>query len=178
MALCQTGIRLQRHLEAVGRREHHPLQRLQSREADNPYIDNDSRITRGMTSFDHWKSLRPYFRRRGASSITGAGTGLTTATTPEKSPRSRTSTPRTGCWAYRGIKSATLFTGNRLTVGFDYQHFGGESWNKLSPSTRQNPDSRLVTASPAWTSRWMNLQAMWISGRTSTVGFHWTPVSA
>ena len=24
-------------------------------------------------------------------------------------------------------QSATLFTGNRLTVGFDYQHFGGES---------------------------------------------------
>ena len=33
-------------------------------EADNPYIDNDSRITRGMTSFDTGKSLRPYFRRR------------------------------------------------------------------------------------------------------------------
>lgn len=28
-------------------------------------------------------------------------------------------------------QSATLFTGNRLTVGFDYQHFGGKSWNRM-----------------------------------------------
>ena len=28
-------------------------------------------------------------------------------------------------------QSATLFAGNRLTVGFDYQHFGGKSWNKM-----------------------------------------------
>lgn len=36
-------------------------------------------------------------------------------------------------------QSATLFNGNRLTTGFDYQHFGGESWNKVLASGKREP---------------------------------------
>lgn len=36
-------------------------------------------------------------------------------------------------------QSATFFTGNRLTVGFDYQHFGGESWNKVLATGEHTP---------------------------------------
>ena len=36
-------------------------------------------------------------------------------------------------------QSATLFTGNRLTAGFDYQHFGGESWNRMVSTGERIP---------------------------------------
>lgn len=36
-------------------------------------------------------------------------------------------------------QSAMLFTGNRLTLGFDYQHFGGESWNKVLATGERRP---------------------------------------
>lgn len=36
-------------------------------------------------------------------------------------------------------QSASFFTGNRLTVGFDYQHFGGESWNEAIVSGECEP---------------------------------------
>ena len=36
-------------------------------------------------------------------------------------------------------QSATLFIGNRLTVGFDYQHFGGESWNRMVSTGERIP---------------------------------------
>ena len=40
-------------------------------------------------------------------------------------------------------QSATLFTGNRLTVGFDYQHFGGESWNKVVAIDEAKPGQQI-----------------------------------
>ena len=36
-------------------------------------------------------------------------------------------------------QSATLFAGNRLTTGFDYQHFGGESWNRMVSTGERVP---------------------------------------
>jgi len=69
-------------------------------EADNPYIDNDSRITRGMTSFalenryDRTSGAVSFFYNWGRHRINDG-----------YHPGSRTSTPRTGCWAYRGIKA-------------------------------------------------------------------------
>ena len=36
-------------------------------------------------------------------------------------------------------QSATFFTGNRLTIGFDYQHFGGKSWNKVLATGERKP---------------------------------------
>ena len=64
MAAMPTGIRLQRHLEAVGRREHHPLQRLQSRRSrQSVYRQRLAHHTR-HDLLRTGKSLRPYFRRR------------------------------------------------------------------------------------------------------------------
>ena len=94
-------------------------------ETDNPYIDNDSRITRGMTSFalenhyDRTSGALSFFYNWGRHRINdGYHPG-------EEHRRNPTSTLRTGCWAYRGIKAPRSSAGNRLTVGFDYQHFGG-----------------------------------------------------
>lgn len=36
-------------------------------------------------------------------------------------------------------QSATFFAGNRITAGFDYQHFGGESWNKVLATGERRP---------------------------------------
>ena len=35
-------------------------------------------------------------------------------------------------------QSVQLFEGNRLTVGFDYFHFGGEAWNKTLAGERES----------------------------------------
>lgn len=35
------------------------------------------------------------------------------------------------------VPECTLFGGNRLTVGFDYFHFGGESWNQPLEGERE-----------------------------------------
>ena len=64
-------------------------------------------------------------------------------------------------------QSATFFTGNRLTVGFDYQHFGGESWNKVLATGEHTPGVD---------SKWMSLPDTLISVRISAVGSHWTQV--
>lgn len=36
-------------------------------------------------------------------------------------------------------QSASLFEGNRITAGFDYQHFGGESWYKVLATGEKQP---------------------------------------
>ena len=84
-----------------------------------------------------------------------------------------------GMFALVLVLGAGLFAENLAFVSH------AESAAKVTASSakiRKSADSSSEVigsaAKPAWTSRWMNLQAMWISGRTSTVGFHWTPVSA
>lgn len=99
-------------------------------ETDNPYIDNDSRITRGMASFaleNHYErssGALSFFYNWGRHKIND---GYHPGETPQESHFNSKDRMLGVSW----YQSATLFTGNRLTVGFDYQHFGGESWNRV-----------------------------------------------
>ena len=107
-------------------------------EADNPYIDNDSRITRGMTSFalenryDRTSGAVSFFYNWGRHRIND---GYHPGEEPQKSHFNSKDRMLGISW----YQSATLFTGNRLTVGFDYQHFGGESWNKVLATGEKRP---------------------------------------
>lgn len=101
-------------------------------------IDNDSRITRGMTSFaleNHYEKTSgalSFFYNWGRHKIND---GYSAGQEP-KNTRFNSKDKMMGLSWYQ---SATLFAGNRLTVGFDYQHFGGESWNRVVTTGERKP---------------------------------------
>lgn len=97
--------------------------------ADAPMTDNDMRITRGMASvalandYDGTSgAIRAYYSWGHHNIDDGYRTG---------------GTPRTSLYMHDDImagvsvyQSVELFKGNRLTLGADFQHFGGEAWNR------------------------------------------------
>lgn len=103
-----------------------------------PLIDNDSRITRGMTSFalenqyERTSGALSFFYNWGRHKIND---GYSSGKAPQLSHFNSKDRMLGVSW----YQSATLFTGNRLTVGFDYQHFGGESWNRVVASGERKP---------------------------------------
>lgn len=107
-------------------------------EVSNPYIDNDSRITRGMTSFalenhyDKTSGALSFFYNWGRHKIND---GYHPGGTPQTSLFNSKDRMLGVSW----YQSATFFTGNRITAGFDYQHFGGESWNRVITTGERIP---------------------------------------
>lgn len=95
-----------------------------------PLIDNDSRITRGMTSFalenryEKTSGALSFFYNWGRHKIND---GYSAGKEPQKSHFNSKDKMMGVSW----FQSTSFFSGNRLTVGFDYQHFGGESWNRV-----------------------------------------------
>ena len=79
-------------------------------------------------------------------------------------------------------QSATFFTGNRLTIGFDYQHFGGKSWNKvlatgerkLGVDKQMDEFAGYVDFRPDINS-WLSLDAGVRVDHHSHVGTEWIP---
>ncbi|MCM1151869.1 MAG: TonB-dependent receptor [Alistipes sp.] len=95
---------------------------------ENPIIDNDSRITRGMTSlalqndYDRTSGALSFFYNWGYHKIDDGYS-------PGQQPldyRFRSHDDMLGISWYQ---SARLFEGNRLTLGFDWFRFGGRAWN-------------------------------------------------
>ena len=89
-------------------------------------FDNDSRITRGMTSFalqnkyENTSGALSFFYNWGRHKINdGYGTG--------EEPIDDRFNSKDRMMGLSWYQSATLFTGNRLTLGFDYLHFGGHA---------------------------------------------------
>ena len=103
-----------------------------------PMFENDSKVTRGMASFalqNHYKRTSgalSFFYNWGRHKIND---GYTTGESPQESLFHSKDLMMGVSW----YQSATFFTGNRLTVGFDYQHFGGESWNTMIADGTKEP---------------------------------------
>ena len=79
-------------------------------------------------------------------------------------------------------QSATLFTGNRVTTGFDYQHFGGESWNKvLATGERKSGVDKQMDEFAGYIdfrqdiNSWLSLDAGVRVDHHSHVGTEWIP---
>lgn len=95
---------------------------------NRPIYDNDSRITRGMASFsldntyEHTSGALKFFYNWGRHNIND---GYYLGGTPLDF-RFNSKDQMLGVTWYQ---SASLFRGNRLTVGFDYGRFGGRAWN-------------------------------------------------
>ena len=101
----------------------------------NPLLDNDQRITRGMTSFalaNHYAKTSgtlSFFYNWGKHWINdGYHLG--------GDPLDYRFHSRDRMLGVSWYQSVQLFEGNRLTVGFDYFHFGGEAWNKTLAGER------------------------------------------
>lgn len=99
--------------------------------AERPVYDNDSRITRGMTSFslennyERTSGALKFFYNWGRHNINdGYYEGET--------PLDYFFNSRDRMLGITWYQSASLFRGNRLTAGFDYQKFGGEAWNAFN----------------------------------------------
>lgn len=96
----------------------------------SPIFDNDSEVTRGMTSFslennyNNTSGAFKFFYNWGRHKIND---GYTLGAAPKDS-RFNSKDKMLGITWYQ---SANLFTGNRITVGLDYQHFGGNAWTKF-----------------------------------------------
>lgn len=98
-------------------------------ETFDPLIDNDQRITRGMASlalendYEHTSGSLSFFANWGNHWINDGYH-------PGEEPLDYRFKSRDKMLGLSWFQSAQLFRGNRLTVGVDYFHFGGDSWNK------------------------------------------------
>ena len=101
-----------------------------------PYIDNDQRITRGMTSF----ALENHYEKTSGALSFFYNWGdhwINDGYQPGGEPlqyRFNSNDQMLGISWYQSIQ---LFQGNRLTVGADYFHFGGEAWNQFFDGHRE-----------------------------------------
>lgn len=91
-----------------------------------PRLDNDSRITRGMASFSLDNN---YERTSGALKLfyNWGRHKINDGYLAGKKPLDYRFNSKDLMLGVSWYQSASLFTGNRLTVGVDYQHFGGEA---------------------------------------------------
>lgn len=99
-------------------------------EVSNPYIDNDSEITRGMASV---ALTNDYGKTSGALSAfySWGHHHINDGYHPGGTPQTRLYLHDDLMAGVSLYQSAMLFPGNRTTVGFDWQHFGGEAWNRV-----------------------------------------------
>lgn len=105
----------------------------------SPIFDNDSHITRGMTSFsvennyDNTSGAFKFFYNWGRHKINdGYRQG--------EDPREYKFNSKDLMLGITWYQSIALFEGNRITAGIDFQHFGGEAWNQFSESRTEIAD--------------------------------------
>ena len=96
---------------------------------DEPYIDNDQRITRGMAAV---AVENEYDRTSGSVSFfcSWGDHWINDGYRPGGTPLDYRFNSEDRMYGVSLYQSARLFKGNRLTLGFDWFHFGGESWNE------------------------------------------------
>ena len=101
-----------------------------------PYIDNDQRITRGMTSF----TLENYYEKTSGALSFFYNWGdhwINDGYQPGGEPLQYRFNSNDQMLGVSWYQSVQLFQGNRLTVGADYFHFGGEAWNQFFDGHRE-----------------------------------------
>lgn len=101
---------------------------------NRPIYDNDSKITRGMTSFSLENS---YDRTSGAFKFfyNWGQHHINDGYYEEGTPQDFLFNSKDRMLGFTWYQSASLFEGNRLTVGVDYQQFGGNARNAFLNGT-------------------------------------------
>ncbi len=147
---------------------------------DAPLYDNDSRITRGMASlalenrYDRTSGALSLFYNWGRHKIDdGYAAG--------EAPLDYRFNSRDRMLGVSWYQSAQLFTGNRLTAGFDYFHFGGKSWNRFLDGHEQMQVDKTQDEVAGYIDfrqtlgTWLTLDAGLRVDHHSHVGTEWIP---
>ena len=151
---------------------------ISNTESSNPgpvtalMIDNDADITRGMASlaveneYVNTSGAVKLFYNFGTHKINDGISIVSSALPPEY--RFHSSDRMAGISVYQ---SHSLFRGNKTTAGFDYQHFGGEAFNKF-PDEANN--QQLADTSLYNIAGYLNLQqTMWENKLTLNAGIRY-----
>jgi outer membrane cobalamin receptor len=107
-----------------------------------PLLGNDSKITRGMASialennYGTTSGALMLYSNWGRHDINDGHA----PTAPPLDYRYNSTDNLQGVSLYQ---SASLFTGNRMTVGFDYQHAAGDAWNQYAASKTDIADKKV-----------------------------------
>lgn len=150
-------------------------------EVSAPLIDNDQRVTRGMTSFalennyEKTSGALSFFYNWGKHWINdGYNVG--------KEPLDYRFNSRDNMLGLSGYQSVQLFEGNRLTAGVDYFHFGGEAWNQpIDGSERQAQVDKMQDEVAGYIdfrqhfNRWLTFDVGIRVDHHSHVGTEWIP---
>ena len=107
-------------------------------EEGSPLTDNDSRITRGMASV----ALANYYGRAEGAVRAFYNWGhheINDGYGPGGQPQEALYMHDDLMGGVSAYQSATLFGGNRLTLGFDWQRFGGRAWNEQPLTKAETP---------------------------------------
>ena len=96
---------------------------------NKPLIDNDMKITRGLASVSITNN---YERTSGTlrAYLDWGHHNIDDGYTADKTPQTKLYKHNDYIGGLTWYQSASLFTGNRTTVGVDWQHFGGSAWNE------------------------------------------------
>ena len=129
-----------------------------------PYIDNDQRITRGMTSF----ALENYYEKTSGALSFFYNWGdhwINDGYQPGGEPLQYRFNSNDQMLGVSWYQSVQLFQGNRLTVGADYFHFGGEAWNQFFDGHRETSANKSLNEVAGYVdfrqdiSAWLTLDA-------------------
>lgn len=96
---------------------------------NTPFIDNDSKITRGLASVS---ILNNYEKTSGAlrAYLDWGHHNIDDGYNPGGTPKTALYKHNDYIGGLTWYQSASFFEGNLVTVGVDWQHFGGSAWNE------------------------------------------------
>lgn len=146
----------------------------------DPLIDNDQRITRGMASL----AVENDYGKTSGSLSFFANWGnhwIDDGYHPGEEPLDYRFKSRDNMLGLSWYQSAQLFQGNRLTVGVDYFHFGGESWNKYLNGERDPIADKMQDEVAGYVdfrqnvTSWLTFDAGLRLDHHSHVGSEWVP---
>lgn len=146
-----------------------------------PVLDNDSHITRGMTSL----ALRNEYERTSGALSFFCNWGrhkIDDGYSPGSEPLDYRFHSRDEMLGISWYQSARLFEGNRLTLGFDWFRFGGRAWNQpLDGLPRSMLADKTLHEVAAYVDfrqtigSWLTLDAGLRIDHHSHVGTEWVP---
>lgn len=146
-----------------------------------PLIDNDQRITRGMTSF---ALENTYEKTSGALSFfyNWGKHWINDGYNPGETPLDYRFNSRDNMLGVSWFQSIQLFRGNRLTAGVDYFRFGGESWNQaIGDGNRETSADKTQDEVAGYVDfrqhlwNWLTFDAGMRIDHHSEVGTEWVP---
>lgn len=155
---------------------------------DNPMLDADQRITRGMTSlaiendYGVTSGAVSFFYNWGRHWINDGYTANPADSNNPKAYRFNSRDDMTGLSLYQ---SARLFKNGRITVGFDYFRSGGEAWNRYVEGPRDGERSDIADKRAHETAGYIDLRqgvGSWLTvdvgvrvDHHSHIGTEWIP---